>query len=37
VKFKDLTTEQIQKAKEIYLDKSLSWDERMNLLMSLFG
>ncbi len=37
MKFKDLTTEQIQKAKEIYLDKSLTWDERMKLLMSLFG
>ena len=37
MKFKELTDSDKAKAKEIYLDKSLSWDERMGLLMGLFG
>ena len=37
MKFKDLTEKQIQQAKEIYQDKSLSWDERMNTLVKFFG
>ena len=37
MKFKDLTEEQINKAREIYTDKDLSWDDRMKLLMDLFG
>ena len=37
MKFKELTEEQINKAKEIYTDKDLSWDDRMKLLMDLFG
>jgi hypothetical protein len=36
MKFKDLTPEHISKAKEIYWNKDLSWDERMKLLMDLF-
>lgn len=36
MKFKDLTPEQIAKAKEIYWDKELSWDDRMKLLTDLF-
>lgn len=37
MKFKELKDEEIQKAKEIYLNKELSWDDRMILLMKLFG
>ena len=37
MKFKELTNETIDKARLIYLDKSLSWDNRMKLLMDLFG
>ena len=37
MKFKELTQEQIAKAKEIYWNKELPWDERMSLLMNLFG
>jgi len=37
MKFKDLTEQQINKAREIYTDKDLSWDDRMKLLMDLFG
>jgi hypothetical protein len=36
MKFKDLTEQQIDKAKGIYLNKELSWDNRMKLLMDLF-
>ncbi len=35
--FKDLNEEQIKYAKTVYLNKDLSWDERMNLLNILFG
>jgi Calcineurin-like phosphoesterase len=37
MKFKDLTSEQIAKAKKIYTDKSMPWDKRMKKLMSFFG
>lgn len=37
MKFKELTNETIEKARLIYLDKSLSWDYRMKLLMDMFG
>jgi len=37
MKFTDLTESDILRAKEIYFDKSKSWDERMTLLMNLFG
>ena len=37
MKFKELTEQQIEKAKEIYTNKDLSWDDRMKLLMDLFG
>lgn len=37
MKFKDLTDEQINQARNIYLDKDLPWDKRMSLLMALFG
>lgn len=37
MKFKDLTEEQIIKAKGIYTDKEISWDNRMALLVDLFG
>jgi hypothetical protein len=36
MKFKDLTEQQIGKARDIYLNKELSWDNRMKLLMDLF-
>jgi hypothetical protein len=37
MRFKELTNEIIEKAKSIYVDKTLSWDERMKLLTELFG
>ena len=37
MKFKELTEEQISKAKEIYTNKEMSWDERMKALINLFG
>ena len=37
MKFKELTDERIQEAREIYLNKDMSWDERMSLLVNLFG
>tara|TARA_R110000782_G_scaffold270273_1_gene370185 strand:+ start:7389 stop:8969 length:1581 start_codon:yes stop_codon:yes gene_type:complete len=37
MKFKELTDEQIEKARNIYLNKTLSWDDRMNILVGLFG
>ena len=37
MRFEDLTPEQIEKARNIYVDKDLSWDERMGLLVTLFG
>jgi hypothetical protein len=37
MKFKELTEEQIRKAKKIYTDKNITWDERMKSLMDLFG
>jgi len=37
MKFKDVTPEQIEKARNIYWNTELSWDERMKLLMDLFG
>jgi hypothetical protein len=37
MKFKELTDEQINKAKEIYQNKEMSWDERMLQLVTLFG
>ena len=37
MKFNELTDEQIQKAKEIYWDKNLTWDQRMKSLMDFFG
>ena len=36
MKFNDLTEEQIGKAREIYTNKELTWDDRMKLLMALF-
>ena len=36
MKFKDLTEKQINAAKDIYNNKEKPWDERMNLLMTLF-
>jgi hypothetical protein len=35
--FNELTEEHIEKAKTIYTDKSLSWDDRMKSLMDFFG
>ncbi len=35
--FKELTEGEIEKAREIYLNKELSWDDRMIILMKLFG
>ena len=35
--FKDLTSNDIDYAKGIYQDKSLSWDDRMNILVKFFG
>jgi hypothetical protein len=37
MKFKDLTEQEIDKARNIYLNKELSWDDRMNSLVALFG
>jgi hypothetical protein len=37
MKFNELTDERIQEAREIYLNKDMSWDERMSLLVNLFG
>ena len=37
MKFKDLTEQEIDKARNIYLNKGLSWDDRMNSLVALFG
>jgi hypothetical protein len=37
MRFKELTSEKIEQARKIYLDKSLSWDTRMKQLMDLFG
>jgi hypothetical protein len=37
MRFKELTSETIEKARGVYLDKSLTWDTRMKLLMDLFG
>jgi len=35
--FKDLTDEQIAHAKQIYTNKEMSWDDRMNKLVNFFG
>lgn len=35
--FKELTKEQIEQAKKIYSDNSLSWDDRMGKLINHFG
>jgi hypothetical protein len=35
--FKELTTEQIDYARGVYQDKTLSWDDRMNILVKFFG
>jgi len=37
MRFKEVTDEIKEQARAIYLDKSLSWDHRMKLLMDLFG
>lgn len=37
MKFKNLKDSDIEYAKQIYSDKSLSWDERMGILMNFFG
>lgn len=37
MKFKELTEEQINKAKKIYTNKEMTWDERMKSLMDFFG
>jgi hypothetical protein len=37
MKFNELTDERIQEAREIYLNKDMSWDERMKMLVNLFG
>jgi hypothetical protein len=37
MRFKELTSETIEQARGVYLDKSLTWDTRMKLLMDLFG
>lgn len=37
MRFKDLTESDISKAKEIYLNKEMSWDDRMESLKALFG
>ncbi len=37
MKFKELTPSQIDVAREIYLDKTKTWDSRMNELVNLFG
>lgn len=35
--FKELTKEHIDKARDIYTNKDITWDDRMKLLMDLFG
>jgi hypothetical protein len=35
--FKDLTQEQIDYARSVYLNKELSWDDRMAILVKFFG
>jgi len=37
MKFKNLTSNEIEYAKQIYLNKNMSWDERMNILTKHFG
>lgn len=37
MEIKDLTEEQVEKAKEIYNNKNLTWDERMKSLSRFFG
>ena len=37
MKFDELTEDVINEAKSIYWNRELSWDERMHLLMNLFG
>jgi hypothetical protein len=37
MKFKELTEEQITKAKQIYTNKEMTWDDRMKTLMDFFG
>lgn len=37
MKLKDLTSQQISYVKEIYYNKDLSWDERMDILKKFFG
>lgn len=37
MKFKDLTEEDISHARKIYNNKEMSWDDRMNTLVSFFG
>lgn len=37
MKFNELTKDQIEKAKGIYTNKELIWDERMNMLVEFFG
>jgi hypothetical protein len=37
MKITELTEEQIANAREIYWNKEMSWDERMKILMGLFG
>jgi hypothetical protein len=37
MKFKELTNEQIEKAKRIYNDKEMTWDDRMKSLVDFFG
>lgn len=37
MKFNELTEEQIDKAREIYQNKDMSWDDRMKLLTDFFG
>jgi hypothetical protein len=37
MKFNELTEEQIEKARIIYTNKDLSWDDRMKQLMDFFG
>jgi hypothetical protein len=36
MKFNELTEDQINKAREVYWDKQMSWDARMKILMDLF-
>ena len=37
MKFKELTEQDIEKARDIYWNKELTWDERMKILMDMFG